>query len=513
MYFRLASHESDDVAASGITSISAWYTSTNRASQTREKWKVALVRLIQILSSSHDTDSSPQQGSSVSPTRKKLRLDSDVLAGLIMALPIELSYWRWDLSREERVEVLGPLIRLLDSGLLEGPVRLGISTTLAVLAMLVNDHQEFPNNEIQLEELGDIAAEWEDKYQSQHEKPNQNRVIGNEQKRAQRSRRAQWTAYIFASKPEYLRQHSDALLVFGLAGLLDSFTELGLANSENATRISSIVAAQLQKMPVINQSRPITLPGILPATCDVRVYLMDAVTRALDPSPREGGLDPRPAAAKKILLQCLSEKQHVWLDFGSQLLMPVVQLLHSDGNLELQGQCLAALDEYCLTNSTSGYEDEVNVDSHYYHNPVDWQFFFSLAVPHRLIKIASETAGLRSRAISSFDSLCLILPSGNQDPDPGEVHRHISHTVKSLVLDGLLDTLADIVCRDGYKHLEVWRNQIINLPESLASAADARSVELIRHFCTDRVKRSEGRLTRMILRLKDKLDLKHPERM
>jgi hypothetical protein len=51
----------------------------------------------------------------------------------MQALPIEISYWRWDLSKQEKMEILEPLIRLLDSKLLEGPTRAPISVTLAVL--------------------------------------------------------------------------------------------------------------------------------------------------------------------------------------------------------------------------------------------------------------------------------------------------------------------------------------------------------------------------------------------
>lgn len=541
--FRLASNQCNVIAASGITSVSVWYTSTNRDSQNRDKWKQTLTRLIEILlwtnradndnnisvqgdpptqsnlcddNEMHDDDDHNTPGV---PNKTHVQgLDSDVFASLVLTLPIEMSHWRWDLSSLEKTEVLEPLLGLFEAGLLEGPAVVGASITLAVLAMLANDHQNIPVNEVQvlrpvddvLHNVEKIYSEWEETYRSRSpfQEPRGlaqlNHLEVRKTDRHQRSRHAQWTAYLCVMDPRYSSNYSDALLVFGLAGLLDLAAEPGLSDSTFATRITKIVAAQLEKTYAVNQLGPITLPCILPGTYDIRIYLADVITRALDLSPFEDRLDPPPVHAKAALLRCLSEKKNLWFDFGSQLLIPVVQLLHDNNDVHLQALCLAALDEYCLTNSVVG--QETTLRSSIYHNPIDWQFFFAFDIPHKLVSIAHENAGLRSRAISSFYSLMLVIPTEDQD---SEAARHVSNAVKRIISDGLLEAFTtEIVCRSGHQHSEIWRNQIIHLPDILQpeDAEDAHVLAHLRDFCQNHPKES-GHMHTIIFALKGKLKM------
>ncbi|CAE6495246.1 unnamed protein product [Rhizoctonia solani] len=526
--FLIASSEEPVIASSGVTCLSAWYTSTNRAAQSRDKWKAMLTQLIGILSNgthrgrlySESVAQVPnvvvsKQNQSVQvETRESTGredhisakvLESDMLNRIVHALLLELAHWRWDLSKQERREILKPLISLFASPILDGPSRPGMSAILAVLAILFHDHQEFPTETLPLADSGWIdiigpAPEGDNPELGQStNKEVYSKDIQPPPRSERRSNLAQHTARICQTDDEYLRKHADALLFFGLAGLLDSLSVIGL--SEIAPQIVGIVTTQLNAMSGAFHSGPISLPSILPPIVDTRAFMADAITRSLSPSPFKGQLHPFSEEEKAALLECLWDKSYLWSDFGHQFLMPIVQLLHITQSMRLKDQCLTALNEYCFANFNPSQHSSP------YH-AMDWRFFFSLDIPYRLVEIMNEHETLRSKAVATFDSIMQMMLKGTPNSET-DAKDQISAAISRLAIGGLLTAFAEaVLCRHGHEHVQTWRDQLMNLPEWLESTEglNPEAVKARLHqFCTENI-RKPGHMTILALGLRGKLD-------
>ncbi|CAE6476451.1 unnamed protein product [Rhizoctonia solani] len=531
--FLVALSEEPDVASSGVTCLSAWYTSTNRAAQSRDKWMTMLSQLIEILSDSNHrrrvySESSAHTPGLVTsnyhqPAQKEVEdstsqenrqtlttvLESDTLNRMVYALLLELAHWRWDLSKQERHKILKPLIRLFSLPLLDGSSRSGMSAILAVLAILFHDHPEFP-----AETLLPTDGDWvylpapgaeEGNLDLGHKEIDSRRIQPSSSKR--RSELAQHIARICHKDDEYMRKNTDALLFFGLAGLLDSISVLGLL--EMTPQIVEIVTTQLNAMSGSFNLGPVLLPYILLPTIDTRAFMADAVTRSLSPSPFKGQLHPFPDEEKATLLECLWDKGYLWSDFGHQFLIPIVQLLHISQNERLKDQCLSALNEYCVAQ----LNPDQFTNPHHDPVPMDWRFFFSLDVPYRLVEIMKDSEALRSKAVATFDAIMQIIPNTDDDVNLTELEtdtrNQISAAITRLAIGNLLGTLAEVVlCRHGYRHVQTWRDQLMNLPDWLGSrdGEDFESVKTkLRQFYTENIRKS-GHMTILALGLGGKLD-------
>ncbi|CUA74244.1 NACHT, LRR and PYD domains-containing protein 9 [Rhizoctonia solani] len=508
--FLVASSKEPAIACSGVTCLSAWYTSTDRAAQSRDKWKKMLARLIGLLSNNNHrerlrSESMAQSSILETPMRHQSvqvegheaavredrytstkALESDELDRIVHALLLELAHWRWDLSKQERLDILIPLIGLFTPPLdfLSGPSRPGMSAILAILALLFNDHQGLLNETdvdwVNLQNLGPEGDRDPDPIEEADLKDTQ---LSTSQRR---SIWAQCAVRICLEDDEYMLEYANPLLFFGLAGLLDSFSALGLA--ELAPNIAELVTTQLNAMSGAFRSGPITLPRILPDTVDTRVFMADAITRSLSPSPFKGQR-PFSEVQKAELLKCLWDKSYIWSDYGHQFLMPIVQLLHAAQIMELRSQCLTALNEYLFANRNPSEH------SGPYHG-VDWRFFFSLDVPYRLAEIMKENKELRSKAIATFDSIMKMIPKHSPNPEI-VVKDQISPLMSRLAVNGLLSAFAEVaLCRNvyDYPYVQKWRDELMNLPEWLdsAGASNAESVKAgLRQFYAENIRRPD----------------------
>ncbi|KAG8765899.1 hypothetical protein FRC12_007217 [Ceratobasidium sp. 428] len=192
--------------------------------QAKDHWKDTLVQSLQMVID-HVNGTAP--------------LDTEALTGLIHSLPIQISFWKQDMTRAEKKEVFELLAELLSQDKWIEQLREGLPFVLAILAISVNDYPDLAIDEefVQWEHkhgayssLMAIHREVADKWQqdSSHYssgRPGQHDTADQAGRRAQRAQRA---ARIYTLYPSLRKEHSNSLLLLGLAGLLGSLTKLSL---------------------------------------------------------------------------------------------------------------------------------------------------------------------------------------------------------------------------------------------------------------------------------------------
>ncbi|QRW25732.1 hypothetical protein RhiXN_10809 [Rhizoctonia solani] len=537
--FSIALSENPATASSGVTCLSAWYTSTNRSSQSREKWKSMLAQLISILSKTRqpgrncpepisiatnqaEPEGTAQKGKEKEENKGVTDLTMTLGAGMIdrtvNALLFELAYWRWDLSKQEKGEIFHPLLGLFSSSLLDGSSRPGMSAVLAVMGILFSENQEFLDDKHTTTEehwvsasdyISDTNLEIDNTNQDISKEAGSGLIHAPNVKR--RSLIAQKMARIISNNPDYLLKYADSLLLIGLSGLLDSISVLGLGSLTH--QIVKIVTIQLNSMPVIFHSGPVLLPHILPPTTDLRSLMADAVTRCLSPSPFQGPLHPFQDEDKALLLECIWDKSYLLSEFGHQLLTPILQLLDLTSTPQLSGQCLNALNEYFFTN-TNPKHDGMNTRTYRDPVPVDWVFFLSLNLPLKLAEIMKESEDLRSKAIATFDHFMQIIPSTSDyqgskyaQDNPGN---RISEVLIQMTRYGTLGAFAKgILHRRERQDQKMWRRLLIDLPEWLSREGGSDNSLLVtnlRQFCSENFE--DPVLTTLAFGLNNELDKK-----
>ncbi|KAG8760021.1 hypothetical protein FRC11_001084 [Ceratobasidium sp. 423] len=532
---------SDISAAQGIVSISSWYTLTDRAGQTGQKWERMLVRLIEVVTSAYHIGTMAGEPSDLgslqplggqcifpgnnttstrigplpaAPTRRLTIIDENLnarggkghsrdptlstsvsgyvstndttaklvheeLLNLLRTLVIEISHWRWDISQGP---VFRSLLRLFGSNLIHGSGKRELSAALAVFSMLFNNYPEITENEISAlrttEGLIEVSRTHEELGRDSSPKHSNTNYSKKLQEAKRRPRRAQYAANVCIEQHIYLERYSDSLLLLGIGGLLDSFTVMGLTDS--ASEVIEIVVNGLNEISASTLSEPMSLPHILPLSFDLRTYILDVITRALNPSPFEGPSDGLRDDSKAELLRCISQKK-LWTHFGHQLILPVLQLLHSGDNSALQTQCLNGLDEYCETYVL--HDNRASIISQE-SNP--WETLFAFNAPHRIIRLikVSNDEKLRSKALNSFCSITSIMPNSEETA----VSPQMIRALKKLSLAGLLDTLSEIVVGKGeHGHdMRVWKHAIQLLPRALNPETDSDYDQIcdnLRAFC------------------------------
>ncbi|KAG9122219.1 hypothetical protein FRC07_001499, partial [Ceratobasidium sp. 392] len=414
--YRLLSSESADIAAYGIASISAWYMFT---AQARNRWKEILVKSLGII---HNY------------AEKKTRLHPDALADLMHSLPVQISYWRQDMSRTEKQEVLKPLVRLLRRDNPVEEIREGLSLTLAVLTISVNDYPDVNTDDEVLQwkrtykaysELVDThfaaADKW--KHSPSYYGSSLTHHHGAAINRAEwRTWRAQQAAWIYTIYPILRTEHKESLLLIGLAGLLESLGTLCL--EVESTHITTAIAHELSKITILNKSQPISIPLVLPLTFDVRTYTVDRIIQSLRPSRSEGNIVMVKDEAKVHLLGAILKQRQLWVDFDAQLVLPVIEMLYTTKNLELQEQCLIALEEHYLTKPS--WRESVSIASY--------------PLPDMLldiVRLAERDSNLRTRAISTFE----LFSSHVESPKTTSVWPPAPEILRSLILSDLFETL------------------------------------------------------------------------
>ncbi|KAG9123966.1 hypothetical protein FRC07_013341 [Ceratobasidium sp. 392] len=480
----LVSSKSPNIAAFGITSISAWYMFTV---QTRSQWKDTLGQSFRIM---------------LAHVKGEAPVRPDALAGLMHSLPIEISYWKQDLSKSERRQLLLPLVELLHQDRWADQIQKGLPLMLAVLAISVNDYPDlYTDDEYRqwrcvYEPYSDLArthfeAAEKHNHGPSHYQPGLLVQHDAANRAGWRAWRAQQAARIYTIYPQLLKDHAEKLSLVGLTGLLGSLGALGL--EDKSTDITITIARQLGKISILNKSQSIDLPLVLPFTFDIRAYAIDRIIQTLRPSRYRDQTTTLQDQAKRSLLAALAEKPRLWIDFGTQLALPVIELLHTTDNPPLQDQCLIAMGEYVLTSPSTR----------------EWELFSSYAIPDKLVSIvkANVNLDLRSRAISNFESFShhLMNLGANARISCQE------DILRSLILGDLLETLVmDIVLRNGAKHMVAWKRAILELPmvfekTSSSNDRDAECMNRLHQFCEQRFDQSRLEVSRFVEILKNNL--------
>jgi hypothetical protein len=360
--------------------------------------------------------------------------------------------------------------------LIHGSGREELSAAFAVFAMLFNSYpnicdDDMPNVEAQDGMLALYVKHKTDKvgYDNDH-------VPTKLYEAKQRLWRARYAAEICTTQPKYLKKHSDSLLLLGIGGLLDSFAVLGF--SRPASDVAKIVADGLDKIPASALSSPMNIPYILPTSFDVRVYILDVITRALNPSPFEDPTGGLKDDSKAKLLRCISKKR-LWANFGHQLMLPVAQLLHSSNDVQLQIQCLDGLDECCERHSSCSTQESGTVQGSEL-----WHTLFAFNIPYRVLQLIKDSNNdqLRSKALNTFFSITSNIQ------DPKLISAQIIGVIRKVCIADLLGTLVEIVVGEwehGHDML-VWKQAIELFSHELGQADKNGDEEMrsnLREFC------------------------------
>ncbi|QRV94390.1 transmembrane protein [Ceratobasidium sp. AG-Ba] len=412
---RLASSESPSIAAFGITSLSAWYMFTM---QKRLQWKDTLAQSFKIV---------------LAHVNGKSSIRRDALEGLIQAIPIEISYWKQDL----RLPLYGE------------QEFTSWERSYTSYKELVHVHRE--------------AAEKWDHGPSSYASHNMAAHDPSVQARW-RAWRAQQAARIYTMYPDLYNTHKESLFLLGLTGMLGCLGSLGLESK--FANIVATIAWHLRRISCLNKSRLVDLPLVLPPSFDIRVYAIDRIIQSLRPSPYGDSARTIDDSAKIHLLQVFSEKPRVWVDFGPQLALAIIELLHVTDNPALQKHCLISLEEHSLVTPS----------------PREWELFASYDIPEKLVSIARSDSELRSRAISIFEAFSKHLTESS----PESIS--VTDILRTFVLHGLFEALViEIVCRPGAKYMRIWKDSMDELPNVLKAnvSADhnARCLELLTQLC------------------------------
>ncbi|KAJ1304932.1 hypothetical protein OPQ81_006065 [Rhizoctonia solani] len=506
-----------NIVAAGISSLSTWYNVIGRTSQTHREWKHMLIKLIEILVSTSQKNHTRQASQSLrageishsnqptgaSQMGQTESLEDDAFATLVKVLPVEISHWKWELGQERSAEILKKLLELFASKFLsqnhKASARGGLAAAIAVLAIMVNDYPD-PDAWLHLQSTdydSDLAAAYalsEAAYDELREATTESR------KARRRLWRAQWLASICTTDSKFLDKYTDAMLLLGLSGLLESFTVLRL--SESTSQIAHIIYDRLNDLLIMKRSRPITLPFILPRTFDIRIYAVDTITSVLHPS-LGNQLNPFAPQDQVLLLRCISGNKQLWVDCAPQLLLPVLSLLSTAEDSDLCEICLNGLEEYWHTHSVRGDASRPP----YFNSRHDWKIFFAFDIPAKLIKLVHDEK-LGSRALSSFRELTRIIPTiptNKEYPCGGVVDSaakdHVLNALKSIALKGLLPDLAERIIFQPNNNLTIWWRQILSLPRTLKlqDHEDARVLEALKLLSQDRELKGIGALVRSSL--------------
>ncbi|KAG9106060.1 hypothetical protein FRC07_008985, partial [Ceratobasidium sp. 392] len=437
-------------------------------------------------------------------TNNTSRLHVDAFTSLLHSLPIQISYWKQDMTRTEKREVLKPFVELLNDDSWVEQLREGFPLMLAVLAISINDYpdlltdEEYHQWEVKYESYTNLVAthleaadKWGHSPEQYRKKPLAPRDPANQTR--WRIWRAQQAARIYTIYPDLRKEHSESLLLIGLAGLLDGLEKLCLER-ESANLVAVTIARQLGRISLLNKSRPANFPLVLPLAFDIRAYAVDRVMKALRPSRYRDDTNILDDKTKSDLLVAFSEKLRLWVDFGAQLTPLVIEIFHTTNCPVLQKQCLISMEESFI----------INPSSH------EWELLSAYEIPNKLVDIIgkSDLHDLRSRAISYFE-----LFSGRLE-DTHQASNQIlaTNTLRSITLNGHFETLVvEIVCRRGAKHTIGWKIAIQEFAMSLKnkipplSRDDNECLDVLEKFSRKPLDRYTPDLNRLLLNLRNKL--------
>ncbi|QRV94394.1 hypothetical protein RhiJN_22412 [Ceratobasidium sp. AG-Ba] len=473
--------QSPDISALGLTSISAWHMFTM---ESRDKWQATLERSFDIL---------------IDHVRGKTPVQADAVAGLMQVLPIEISYWQQDLSKQQKKKLLHKLVDLISEKDLPVQVKDGLPLVLAVLAIAINDYPSLYTR--------DDFCQWEDAYgeykkliEAHHEAakkwmhgPSEDissipTTNSHANRAGWRAWRAQQAARIYTDYPKLCKDHTDPLLLLGLAGLLGSLGSLGLEDC--STDISKAIAKMLRSTSSLNKSEQLTLPLVLPLSFDIRSYVVDRIIYVLLPPRFRNDVDTLDEEAKVYLLETFVETPRIWVDFGPQLALPVIQLLHATENDKLCKQCIIALDNYTRTKPSLH----------------EWEPFVSYAIPEKMVSVVKKNADVRFWVAQIFEFFSHYLG----EPSESRTSK-IFDILRLMISKDLFGTLIYIIRGSGSKYLvDIWQSPMLELPRVLKSNShhdqgDAELLKKMDEFCGAYVFDTETKVNRFVGLLKNEL--------
>ncbi|KAF8598433.1 hypothetical protein BDV93DRAFT_561369 [Ceratobasidium sp. AG-I] len=326
--------DSESTRASGAIGLSAWYDFINTEGESRFQGGELLSQLCQLLRS------------------KNPKLPSDALLG---ALSTEAAHWEESIGSKPRRMLLQELLQLL-VGAESLAIRAKVACTFAVLALAMHKFHAEP---------------------------------GVTDDRRVRARRA---AAIYKKRQDIGGSEVEALLLFGLASIMEHYEVHGLVEEDIDT--ISAIAEQLTQLQIIGGHRSITIPDILPLSFNVRAYAVDVLVQYLHRPLINGKLRLTDSACT-MLLKVVSNRTYVWLNHSHQLVLPVARILQETGPPELHKQCLVAMVEYWHTAPSQ----------------LDLKVFLDHDILYRLVSFMSydNDAMLCTLASSHFDSLTRYL--------------------------------------------------------------------------------------------------------
>ncbi|CAE6458331.1 unnamed protein product [Rhizoctonia solani] len=316
---RLTESGSAKVAASGFCGASAWHTSTGRTNQNGKGY--LLTKLARFLRD------------------KSSELPDKLLADIVETLATETSYMTREQQEDDMNQALRPLIELCllnpPNGLKlgNGPARKGISTELAVIAALINNYPGTPN--MTLTDPNTIGYQYDESYEAYKRRYP---YSASSYLAYSRQWRAVWIAEICAKNPKYLEEHSDALLLLGLAGILRSYR---MSPSE-FTKVVDLFTAELESNRA-NCSGRMSLPYILAPSCDVQSQIAQDILTAFHNQSFAPSNETE--KTKLNLLKCLIQHGQ-WVEFWPNFFAEILKVLKSSSNKEIQRECILTLDNY-----------------------------------------------------------------------------------------------------------------------------------------------------------------------
>ncbi|KAF8594068.1 hypothetical protein BDV93DRAFT_565826 [Ceratobasidium sp. AG-I] len=352
--------DSESASASGAIGLSAWHDFTKAEGEKRFRGGELISQLCQLLQSENS----------------ELPFDT-----LLCALSTEAAYWEESIGSVPRRRLLRQLLSLL-AGEKSEDIQSKVACTFAVLALAMHD---FPA------------------------KPGQAGV---------RNQRAREAALQYTKPGVMEKTEVNALLLFGLASILEHYEIHGLAEedleihnlvredpaihglfeedleihglAEDGPGAIAAIAEQLKRLPILDSNLPITIPAILPATFDVRAYVVDILVLYLHRPIISGKLRLTDNACT-LLLEVVSHRTYVWLNHSHQLILPIAKILQEAGPSDLHRQCLTAMTEYWRTAPSQ----------------LDLRVLLDHDILHQLVSFMNDEKDpvLRTLAVSHFDSL------------------------------------------------------------------------------------------------------------
>lgn len=359
--------ESESASASGAIGLSTWYDFTGAEGEARFQGGDLLSRICELLES------------------KDPNLPFDKL---LCTLSTEAAHWEESIGSIPRRKLLKQLLKLLADAESQA-TRSKVAYTFAVLALAMHD---FPSETITRKDTA-----------------------------ARRRHRAKEAARHYTKRVKVDDSEVSALLLFGLASMMEHYEMHGLVEEDVET--ISIIAQQLKKLHILGGNRPIRILAILPSSFDIRAYVVDTLVQYIN-RPLNSGKLPLSDDIYTLLLEVISHRTYVWLNHSAQLLLPMAKILQAAGPPTLHRQCLIAMTEYWHT-APSQHDLQVLLD----HD-----------IHYRLVSLMKRTEDhmLRSHAISHFDSLTGFLQRPEWGARNGD-EEVVPELLKRIIQEGLFE--------------------------------------------------------------------------